>query len=550
MNWLKRLGANVSMAGLLVGALFFALSLTPSLIPRTPVIQGFLSGCIFAIGYAVGAILFWFWTYLQLRLPDRVRFWIRLGLAVITGIIVVICLFNYTGWQNAVRAAMHAEPVEHVNLLTVIGVAIIPALILVVIGTLLTKGVQYVAGLLRHRFPPRVATLSSILIVGVVTAMLFSGVLLRGALNALDEFFEQLDAVASQFAEPAPQDPLRSGSAQSLIAWNTIGRDGRPYVEGQPTSSDIEAITRRPAKSPLRTYVGLRSAGDARSRAELALAEMQRIGSFDRSALVIVMPVGTGWIDPPSIGALEYLLDGDVASVAVQYSYLTSPLSLIVEPTQGTGEAQQLFDVVYGYWRTLPKDSRPRLFLNGLSLGASSSQGSTMFLDVFADPFDGALWVGPPYTSVVWRFATANRQPGSPEWRPVFGDSSSIRFANRGHDLIQPGKPWGPMRIAFLQYPTDPIVFFDYASIFFEPEWMVGERGEGVADEFQWYPIITFLQLGMDMALANFSPEGFGHVYNAVDYTDAWYAVVEPEGWDTAKLDALKIALAQNTGRP
>jgi uncharacterized membrane protein len=549
-GWVRRLPANLSFAGLLVGALFFALSLTPSLIPRPAAVQGILSGCLFAVGYAVGAVLLWFWTYLELRPSNpRIVLWMRLGAAIAVGVVVALCLYHYVGWQNAVRAAMHLGPLENAHLLWTLVLALLPATLLVLLGTLLTHSVQRVAALLRRAFPRRAATLAAIVIVGILTAMLFSGVLLRGALRTLDEFFEQLDAVAGQFGDPAPGDPLRSGSALSLVDWSTIGRDGRLYVQIQPLSESIAAVTGRSAMTPLRTYVGLRSAEGPRERAELALAEMERIGSFDRSTLVIIMPVGTGWVDPPSIAALEYLLDGDVASVAVQYSYLSSPLSLVVEPSYGTDAAQALFDVVYGYWRRLPAGKRPRLFLNGLSLGANSSQASTLFLDVLADPFDGALWVGPPYTSMVWRWATANRVPGSPEWRPLFGDSSSVRFANRGEELSRPGGPWGPMRIAFLQYPSDPIVFFHYASIFDEPDWMEGERGEGVSSAFQWYPIITFLQLAMDMALANTSPIGFGHLYSAEDYVDAWYALVEPVGWDKAGLARLKAELAPAVDR-
>ncbi|WP_367178661.1 alpha/beta-hydrolase family protein [Devosia sp.] len=78
---------------------------------------------------------------------------------------------------------------------------------------------------------------------------------------------------------------------------------------------------------------------------------------------------------------------------------------------------------------------------------------------------------------------------------------------------------------------------------------MEGERGEGVSPEFHWYPIITFLQLAMDMALSNTSPIGYGHVYSPADYAESWYALVEPEGWDAQKMTELKAALLNNTGR-
>ncbi|MCP6134726.1 alpha/beta-hydrolase family protein, partial [Klebsiella pneumoniae] len=79
-----------------------------------------------------------------------------------------------------------------------------------------------------------------------------------------------------------------------------------------------------------------------------------------------------------------------------------SVLSLWVEPTYGSETAQALFDAVYGHWTSLPPDSRPRLYLHGLSLGAMASQNSTTVYDVLGDPFHGALWAGPPFSSSIW----------------------------------------------------------------------------------------------------------------------------------------------------
>src|SRR5690606_9646413 len=158
--------------------------------------------------------------------------------------------------------------------------------------------------------PRRVAFVSSVLIVTIIATTLFNGVLMRGALRAADTFFERLDSVVVQSGAP-PVDPLSSGSAQSLVAWNTVGRDGRGYVQTGPSKENIQAVTGRPAMEPLRVYIGLRSAPTIEERAQLALQEMLRIGAFDRSVLVVIMPVGTGWVDPPSIDTLEYLMAGD-----------------------------------------------------------------------------------------------------------------------------------------------------------------------------------------------------------------------------------------------
>jgi uncharacterized membrane protein len=59
MGWL-------STGGLFVGLVFFALSLTPSLIPRQYWLQGILSGSVFAAGYAVGLFIEWLLDYLGL----------------------------------------------------------------------------------------------------------------------------------------------------------------------------------------------------------------------------------------------------------------------------------------------------------------------------------------------------------------------------------------------------------------------------------------------------------------------------------------------------
>jgi hypothetical protein len=124
-----------------------------------------------------------------------------------------------------------------------------------------------------------------------------------------------------------------------------------------------------------------------------------RVGGFERSVHVVVTPTGTGWVDPAAIDSVEYLYDGALASVALQYSYLASWLYLLVDPGYSADVARALFKEIYGYWITLPKESRPRLYLHGISLGAMNSEQSTDLIEVIGDPFDGALWSGPPYSS-------------------------------------------------------------------------------------------------------------------------------------------------------
>ncbi|MFN4210155.1 MAG: alpha/beta hydrolase [Devosia sp.] len=540
---------RVSTGGWLLGLLFFALALTPSLIPRHFTTQGILCGCAFAAGYGIGVFLEWLWDYLELRWPSpRLARWIGRIVALACLILAIAFLWFSTGWQNSIRAVMSVAPVEARQPWFVAAIAVVPAAILIGLGTLLVQGVRLIAAWLARIIPRRVALAGAILVVGVLAATIGEGVVGRGLLYAADRFYGDFDRLAASQA-PAPIDPLRSGSAASLIDWDTIGLDARIYVQSGPSVDQIADVTGRPAIEPLRVYVGLRSAETPEARAELALREMDRVGAFDRSILVLIMPVGTGWVEPAAIDTLEFLHGGDVASVAVQYSYLTSWLSLVSEPDVGVETARSLFGAVYARWSDMPENARPRLYLHGLSLGAYSSAASSSLYDILADPFDGALWVGPPFATATWLSATINREPGSPWWLPSVGDGSVVRFSNGDGDLRADARPWGPLRTVFLQYPSDPIVFFEPAMLWREPVWLSGPRAEGVSDLLDWYPVVTFLQLLLDMALAQTAPIGFGHVYAPQDYFDAWLQVTQPPGWTQPGLDSLRQRLARHGER-
>ncbi|GAA3099009.1 hypothetical protein GCM10010520_50610 [Rhizobium viscosum] len=337
-----------------------------------------------------------------------------------------------------------------------------------------------------------------------------------------------------------PGDPVKTGSAASLIDWKELGRRGREFIISGPTGAEIGNFFHENALDPIRVYVGLNSADTAEERARLALAELKRNGAFKRSILIVIVPTGTGWVDPAAVDTVEFLHKGDVASVALQYSYLSSWLSLLVEPAYGAEAGRALFREVYRYWVTLPRDQRPKLYLHGLSLGAMNSELSADLFDIVADPFQGALWSGPPFQSRTWKSVTANRNPGSPAWLPRFRDGSIIRFTNQHDALNIPGSVWGPIRIVYLQYASDPVTFFDFHSLYREPDWMKMPRGPDVSPELRWFPLVTMTQLLLDMATATTSPIGYGHVYAPEHYIDAWIAVTDPQGLSPNDVGRLK----------
>lgn len=540
------LGGAMCTAGLLLGTLFFAASLTPSLLPRTPVTQGVLSGFAFGAGYGIGVAARWLWRYLELPIPmRRSRQLVQAAAAVFCTGAALVFLWRAAEWQNSIRRVMELEPVEGAQPLWVGMVAFAVFLVLLAVARLFNWTFLTISSRLKGVAPRRIASVAAFVAAAALFWSIANGLLFSVGLRMADRSFQELDARVES-ALDRPTNPIRTGSEASLIAWDDLGRQGREFVATAPGRDELSAFLGTEAEEPIRVYVGLNSADSPTARARLALKELKRVDAFARSALVLVTPTGTGWVDPPSIASVEYLLGGDVASVAVQYSYLASWLALLTEPGYGAETARALFTEVYGYWTKLPEDDRPSLYLHGLSLGALNSDRAVDLFDIIADPFQGALWSGPPFQTETWATATRERRPASPEWLPRFRDGSVIRFTNQSNALDIPGAEWGPVRIVFLQYASDPITFFRPDILYRRPAWLSDPRGPDVSDDLRWYPVVTFLQLIADIPAATDAPTGYGHVFAARDYIDAWRAIIEPAGWTDEDIERLEAIMTRN----
>ena len=535
---------SFSTSGLLLGTLFFAASLTPSLLPRSFLAQGVLSGCSLAAGYGIGVFGRWLWAYMELPQPkDRLLRVATLAAATGCALVAVISLRKAARWQNSIRELMQLEPVDTAHPFEVVLIALAVLAILVALARLFQLTLRFVA-IRVDRFLPRQVSH----VIGAVAAValfwaVINGVLFRAALGVADASYRESDKLIEPETEQ-PIDPLKTGSSASLLAWYDLGRAGREFISSGPTREEISTFSGRSSLEPIRVYVGLRSAETPEARAKLALEELKRVGGFDRSVLIVVTPTGTGWVDPAALDSVEYLHDGAVASIALQYSYLGSWLYLLAGADYGADAARALFKEVYEYWTKLPKDRRPRLYLHGLSLGTKNSEQSTDLIEVLGDPFAGALWSGPPYSSRLWRSLTDRRNPGSPAWLPRFRDGSFVRFMNQhgeapGPDST-PNATWGPMRVVYLQYASDPVTFFDYRSFYREPDWMLPPRGPDVSPQLRWYPVVTVLQLMLDMLMATTAPIGYGHVYAPAHYIDAWIEVTDVRDWSPEEITRLK----------
>jgi uncharacterized membrane protein len=539
-NWPKQYWNAFSSIGLLVATLCFAASLSPSLLPRAYYVQGILSGFALAVGYSLGVVISWVWEYFELpELLNKYKIVISRTLGFSATSIACIFLWRATTWQNSIRDLMGMEPLTSTHPWKVGIIAIFLAAVLIAGSRVIHRSYRLVAVKLNKIVPPRISAVVSVIVVVTILFGILDEILIKETLKSADKAFLQWDElVEDDIAQPI--NSIATGSVESLVAWNHIGRRGKHFIVTGPTKKQLSQFLGQQAYRPLRVYVGLGSKDSAEERVKLALNELKRADAFSRSILVIATPTGTGWIDPGAVDTLEYLHAGDSAIVSMQYSYLPSWLTLLLDPDHSRDAARILFEEIYGYWTTLPKENRPKLYLHGLSLGALGSEASTQLFLVLEDLFNGAVWSGPPFPSTIWSRVTADRDPDTPAWLPQFHDGSMIRFTNRENTLEIPGARWGPMRIVYIQHASDPMSFFSPNILFRKPDWLNGKRGPDVSPYFSWYPIITFLQLVFDLPMATSVPSGYGHNISPASYIDAWVEVTQPKGWDAENIQRLK----------
>jgi uncharacterized membrane protein len=389
-----------------------------------------------------------------------------------------------------------------------------------------------------RRLPRRLALLVGGLVFFGLIWGVWSQVLVDGFFAGANQLSAPVDASTDE-GVVAPRSPLRSGSPESLVPWETLGRQGRSFVAGGPTVDDLNAFHGAGAMESIRVYAGLKSSKTVQGRADLVLDELIRTGAFEREVLVVATTTGTGFLDTHAMDALEFVTNGDVAIAGVQYSYLPSAVSLLADVDEVRETAQVVFEHIHEYWSKLPEASRPDIYLYGLSLGSLGVESILTSIDIINEPIGGALLVGPPFVNGLRNRLILDRDPESTPARPVYEAGRTVRFMDES-GIAGPSGDWGDTRVLYLQHATDPVVFFSPDLVLDRPEWLAGEnRGPEIDDGFHWIPFVTVWQVLTDMAVANSVPAGFGPVYTRQAHVEAWAAILRPEGWtaaDTARL--------------
>jgi uncharacterized membrane protein len=307
-----------------------------------------------------------------------------------------------------------------------------------------------------------------------------------------------------------------SGGPNSESPFEELGLQGRRFVTDVITPEVITETLGEPAIAhPIRAYVGVNSepvypAG----RSEMMCDEMERLGAFDRSHLILFSPTGTGWVDHAVVSAAELFTRGDIATACVQYG--RSPSFLAVQTVAlGRSQFRLLLWSVKQRLAERPPERRPKVFVFGESLGAWSSSDVVMRQGIEGfDHYgiDKALWFGLPGLAKWSRTGMREgRGPNVPEGAVGAFDNpddfAGLSDAQRD-----------AMRAVILDHDNDPIALMSPRLAVKRPPWLRSEtRGRNVPEEMDWIPVLTLVQVIVDAMNAMRTVPGefksFGHDY-------------------------------------
>ena len=541
LRWLFR--RRPCFGGLAGALVFFCVSLTPTLLPRGVLLQGIVSGVTAVIGYGIGSGLSAGIRTLRSAELDpaakRIGWWVLGGS---TLVLVPLFLVLARSWQNDVRDLMGMEPLATWEWGAILVVCVVTAALILLIARLIRGFARVAIRWIDRLLPRRVAATIGVVLTIVLVVGAIQGFLLEPALEALNSAY----SVINTETEPGVSQPTqseRSGSPDSLVPWDTLGVQGRDFTgSGEllgPTAEQITEFNGTPAEEPIRVYVGLESADSLDERVELVLAELDRTDAWSREAIAVFTTTGTGWVDERAASPLEYMYGGDTALVALQYSYLPSWISFLVDVQKAADTGRETIQAIRGRLDEMPATSRPELLLFGESLGSYGTEQAFGDVDDLIDGVDGALLVGPVFQNPIHDTVTEERDDGSPFWRPVYDGGEQVRFAVAPADLAQPSTEWASPRIVYLQNSSDPITYWSMDLIWSRPEWLDDPRGPDVSSDMVWMPIATFWGTLADMAFSTAVPDGHGHSYGA-NPVDAWAEITQPPGWTPEKTQRLR----------
>ena len=335
---------------------------------------------------------------------------------------------------------------------------------------------------------------------GRMTALATSAIVVTAAgskvVNMLTTAGEGTEVAHS---EP-PNLPEVTGSAESTVPWSAQSREGRRWLSSVLTAAQIEALMDEPAKQPIRAYASLQSGATDEDRAAVVLAELDRTKAFERSAIALFSPTGSGYVNYVATETFEYLTRGDCASFAIEYSVLPSSFSLQAVPL-GTRQTRLVVNGIVERLLKMDPQDRPKFFMFGESLGSQVSEN--MFDHEGASGprgigLDAGVWIGTP-SATVWRKQLWGKRSIADPSTVGPADVYLPRTVADWHAL--PDEERAKVRFLLLQNGDDPIPKFGTKLIWRQPDWLRSDedRPLGAPKGTKWVPFITFVQTFIDM---------------------------------------------------
>lgn len=520
--------------GLILGALMFALSLTPSLLTRDWLFQGVAAGLSAATGHLVGAVLQWIWVlWLRdlvepsavllargRRVPEH--WWPRIRLALVAVIVVALLIWILFAvrWQQEIADLMGDESYSAGEFLKVLPVGLVLWAGFYVVGKAVVRATLLLAGAVpgqRTRYGLKL--LLSWSVVALVTVVVVDQVIPGTILRVSERVFSVRDGeIRDDLVEPRVSE--RSGGPGSINDWEDLGAYGTRFTALGLYKDELEELTGRPAEEPIRVYAGLSSGDTDRDRAQNVVRELERTNAQEREALMVVPTTGTGWVNPTAAQAFELMFDGNTAIAADQYSYLPSAVQFITDRDRAREAGHALISAVAAWWKQLPEDDRPKMYVYGESLGTTAGEGGFSGIRDIASTVDGVLWLGPPNSNELWRDFVTRRDPGSREVSPEYSGGMMVRFAENAEQIQrwidepeEGGTGWDDPRVLYVQHPSDPVVWWSTDLLFREPDWLNEAPGFDRSPTMRWLPVVTFWQVTLDLPRAGNVPDGHGHNY-------------------------------------
>jgi uncharacterized membrane protein len=326
------------------------------------------------------------------------------------------------------------------------------------------------------------------------SAILAAG--LRQGIGAAFAMIERQQTSVEPAFDLPPLSALVSGSRASQVPFDTLARHGRRFAwtVTHPTTID-EVLGETGSLHPIRAYVGLDSAPTAQQRVDLLLDELDRTSAWDRSWLMVASPTGTGQMNAAASAAFEVLTRGDCAIAGMQYAARPSFLSLD-RVAEGRAQCRLLLDAIAKRTDALG-GRRPKIVLFGESLGAWTSQDAVMGRGTSGLErlgIDAAVWIGTPSFS---RWKDEVLGPDRPDTdRGLVAACDSM---DDWHRLVD--ERGATPRYVMVTHHDDGVALFGGQLLVRAPDWLASgvPRPNRVPASMRWVPFTTFFQVFADM---------------------------------------------------